>query len=49
VDGFTGALYLDKPEEIERYEAAFDAIWSSALDEARSRSFLHEAAREFTT
>jgi hypothetical protein len=49
VDGFTGALYLDKPEEIERYDGAFDAIWSSALNEARSMSFLHGAAREFKT
>jgi len=47
VEGLTGALYLDKPGEIERYEDAFNAIWLSALDEARSRSFFHEAAREF--
>ncbi|GLY81073.1 helix-turn-helix domain-containing protein [Actinoallomurus iriomotensis] len=49
VDGFTGALYLDKPEEIERYDMAFNAIWTSARNEARSMSFLHEAAREFKT
>jgi transcriptional regulator with XRE-family HTH domain len=47
VDGFTGALYLDKPNEIDRYAAAFDAIWASASNEARSMSLLHEAAREF--
>jgi hypothetical protein len=34
VDGFTGALYLDKPGEIERYDAAFQDIWKSALDES---------------
>jgi hypothetical protein len=47
LEGLTGTLYLDKPGEIERYEGAFTAIWSAALDEARSRSFFHEAAREF--
>lgn len=47
VDGFTGALYLDKPAEIDRYEVAFDTIWTSAFNEARTVSFLHEAAREF--
>jgi transcriptional regulator with XRE-family HTH domain len=47
VDGFTGALYLEKPKEVDRYEAAFDAIWASASNEARSRGLLHEAAREF--
>jgi transcriptional regulator with XRE-family HTH domain len=47
VDGFTGALYLDKPQEIASYDAAFAAIWTTASDEARSRSLLHEAAREF--
>jgi transcriptional regulator with XRE-family HTH domain len=47
-DGFTGALYLDKPHEIASYDAAFDAIWTLAYDEARSMSLLHEAAREFS-
>lgn len=45
-DGFTGALYLDKPEEVSRYDAAFGAIWTLASNEARSMSLLHEAARE---
>jgi hypothetical protein len=47
VDGFLGAMYLDKPNEVDRYDAAFEAIWSSAFDEARSMRVLHEAAREF--
>jgi Domain of unknown function (DUF5753) len=47
VDGFIGALYLDKPQEVDRYDVAFEAIWSSAFDEARSMGVLHEAAREF--
>lgn len=45
-DGFTGALYLDRAQEVGRYDAAFGAIWASASDEPRSLSLLHEAARE---
>jgi transcriptional regulator with XRE-family HTH domain len=48
-EGLTGALYLDKPQEIASYDAAFDAIWTAAASEARSMSLLHEAAREFKT
>jgi transcriptional regulator with XRE-family HTH domain len=47
VDGFTGALYLDKAHEIDRYDEAFSAIWSSAFDEARSMGLVHAATREF--
>ncbi|WNI18132.1 helix-turn-helix domain-containing protein [Actinacidiphila sp. ITFR-21] len=46
VDGFTGDLYLDKPHEIERYGAAFTAIWGSALNDKESQALLHQAARE---
>jgi transcriptional regulator with XRE-family HTH domain len=46
VDGFTGALYLDKPREVERYANAFDSIWSAALDEPASRELIHQAAEE---
>ncbi|HEY1919997.1 MAG TPA: helix-turn-helix transcriptional regulator [Streptosporangiaceae bacterium] len=45
-DSITGALYLDKPQEIERYDSAFDSIWNTSLDETRSRQFIHQAARE---
>jgi hypothetical protein len=47
VDGFTGALFLDKPEEIDRYNAAFTDIWSAALEEAGSRDLIARAAEEF--
>lgn len=36
VEGFTGALYLDKPHEFECYGGAFESIWGSALDEVGS-------------
>lgn len=48
VEGFTGALYLDKPNEVERYDGAFESIWSSALDETGSTSLLKQAARELS-
>jgi len=47
VDGFTGALYLDKQNEIGRYDGAFTDIWGTALDEHASRDLIHTAAREF--
>jgi hypothetical protein len=47
VDGFTGALYLDKPAEIERYDAAFKDIWASALGEPATIDLIQETAREF--
>ena len=43
---FTGALYLDKPTEIARYDQAFGSIWENALDDEASRELLHSAARE---
>jgi hypothetical protein len=45
-DGFTGALYLDKPGEIERYATAFDSICDSSLDETKSTQLIHRAAKE---
>lgn len=48
VEGFAGALYLDKPNEIERYDGAFTSIWGSALDEAGSTSLLKQAVRELS-
>jgi Domain of unknown function (DUF5753) len=46
MDGFTGALYLDKPGEVERYAQAFGGIWDACLDQAASRDLIHHAAEE---
>jgi transcriptional regulator with XRE-family HTH domain len=46
MEGFTGALYLDKPFEIDRYTTAFENIWDASLDEARSKQLIHLAAEE---
>jgi transcriptional regulator with XRE-family HTH domain len=45
-DGFTGALYLDKPHEVGRYTEAFDSIRRVSCDEAASRNLIHQAAEE---
>lgn len=46
VEGFTGALYLDKPNEIDRYDGAFQAIWGSALSVKDTQSLLLQATKE---
>lgn len=43
-DLFTGALYLDKPNESARYDEAFTGIWRACLDEAQSRERILQAA-----
>jgi transcriptional regulator with XRE-family HTH domain len=47
-DLYTGALYLDKPNEIERYTEAFTGIWQHALDEPASRELIRQAAEELS-
>jgi transcriptional regulator with XRE-family HTH domain len=46
VEGFTGALYLDKPREVARYTIAFDGIWTAALDERASQGLIHRIVEE---
>jgi hypothetical protein len=46
VEGFTGALYLDKPHEVQRYATAFQSIWAAALDEPASLGLISKAAEE---
>ncbi|HEU4423780.1 MAG TPA: Scr1 family TA system antitoxin-like transcriptional regulator [Pilimelia sp.] len=36
-DGLTGAIYLDKPAEIEAYEDVWASIHAASLDEAASQ------------
>jgi transcriptional regulator with XRE-family HTH domain len=43
-DLYTGALYLDKPQEIEHYSGTFTGIWQHALDEPSSRELIRQAA-----
>ncbi|MFC5721821.1 helix-turn-helix domain-containing protein [Streptomyces gamaensis] len=44
VDGYTGALYLDKPAEIEQYDSAFRNVWNMALGVEESRRLILEVA-----
>ncbi|MFJ6620120.1 helix-turn-helix domain-containing protein [Kitasatospora sp. NPDC091335] len=46
-DGFTGDLYLDKPNEVERYDAAFTNIWETALSEQASKLLISEVAGSY--
>ncbi|WP_433631410.1 helix-turn-helix domain-containing protein [Nocardia sp. CA-120079] len=47
VEGYTGALYLDKPDEIDRYRIAVSSIETAALDEDESRTLLVAIAEEY--
>lgn len=47
-DLYTGALYLDKPNEIDDYSGAFAGIWQHALDEQSSRKLISQAAEEMS-
>jgi transcriptional regulator with XRE-family HTH domain len=44
-DGYTGDLYLDKPNEVARYTAAFVDIMGAALSEQASADLISEVAR----
>jgi Domain of unknown function (DUF5753)/Helix-turn-helix domain len=46
VESFTGALYLDKPREIDRYDTAFTNVWESSLGERASEDLITQVARE---
>lgn len=45
-DMYTGGLYLDKPNEIERYSRAFGETWEAALDESASADLIGKTAEE---
>jgi Domain of unknown function (DUF5753)/Helix-turn-helix domain len=47
VPGFTGALYLEKAAEIQRYHEVYTGIVAAALDEPASRAMIREAALEY--
>ncbi|NKY57645.1 helix-turn-helix domain-containing protein [Nocardia flavorosea] len=47
VEGFTGGLYLDKPNEIEQYQAARASVLEVALDDRDTERLLEATAREY--
>ncbi|MFD0363394.1 helix-turn-helix domain-containing protein [Nocardia sp. GCM10030253] len=48
VQGFTGALYLEKPDEVDRYRDAYADVQRVALDEKASRNLILEISEELT-
>lgn len=46
-EGLTGALYLDKPNEIETYEAVWNALDDLALDVDQSRDLMNTLTKEY--
>ncbi len=47
VANLSGALYLERPGEIRRYQDAYIAIAAAALDEPASRALISGAAQGF--
>lgn len=48
-DGLTGALYLDKPDEIAAYEKVWASIVAAAFDETQSMRLIAAIAKEHPT
>ena len=46
VPGFTGALYLEQPSQIRRYDAVYTSIAAAALDESATRDLLLTVAKK---
>jgi hypothetical protein len=46
VESLTGALYLDRPNEVERYDLAWQDIWDAALDESASVDLIRKVTKE---
>jgi hypothetical protein len=46
-EGVTGARYLDKPAEVEAYEAIWNSLDDRALSVDQSREFIETVAKEY--
>jgi transcriptional regulator with XRE-family HTH domain len=49
VPGFTGALYLEQPADVQRYQEVYASIAAAALDEPASRALIRQAALEYAS
>ncbi|MFE9580193.1 helix-turn-helix domain-containing protein [Nocardia sp. NPDC006044] len=49
MQGHTGALYLEKSDEVQNYQQAYFDLQRSALDESRSRALIRKIAKEYAT
>lgn len=45
--GLTGATYLDKPADVQTYEAVWGAVWDRCLDELTSQQLIAELAKQY--
>ncbi|MFI5537781.1 helix-turn-helix domain-containing protein [Nocardia sp. NPDC051900] len=48
MQGFTGNLYLEKPDEVRQYRQAYADILRSALDQEDSRALIRKIAEEYS-
>ncbi|MFB8281867.1 helix-turn-helix domain-containing protein [Nocardia colli] len=49
MEGFTGALYVDKPSTVQEYGKAFRALQGMALDAQQSRARFRQLAKEYAS
>lgn len=49
LESLTGDMYLEKPNDVDRYHGAHQALMDAALDETASRTLLRQVAREYVS
>lgn len=49
LESLTGGMYLEKPNDVDRYHGAHQALMDAALDETASRTLLRQVAREYVS
>ncbi|WP_067463871.1 helix-turn-helix domain-containing protein [Nocardia amamiensis] len=48
LETFTGCMFLERRDDLQRYDDVHDSIQRAALDETESRSLLRQVAKEFS-
>jgi hypothetical protein len=48
-DNLTGALYLDKPQEIDAYSKTWSSVHAASLPEAQSKKLIAAIAEEYAS
>ncbi|MRH91529.1 helix-turn-helix domain-containing protein [Nocardia sp. SYP-A9097] len=46
VESYTGAMYFDDRDSVQRYRTAHETMWQVALDASRSRDLLRRASKD---
>ncbi|WP_297611529.1 helix-turn-helix domain-containing protein [Nocardia sp.] len=49
LETFIGCMYLEKDDDLERYDRVLETLRQASLDEATSRSLLRQVTKEFST